>query len=336
MPAVLSTTSGVTVIYLSSTWPWSLHMSFLSLSIQRNMTFWNDLMATFAQLILLTSSAVVFKSYIGGASDVGGTYLSTTTSPYSQSHTTFQSLKTHDNGIDSYRQHHRNLANKSSRHNNNNNNNSSSSNSSSNNNNNYIINNDRLNDNQNISNNSSSNNIYIVNSEATATLPNGVVDSMSGKMFNLSSTYANSMTPVVSSMNETILIGTNNYGNLATTSSTNSASNVVNNLVDCNDFTEQKLLNIVICSISDVNSNIINGTSADNSTFNDTYKDISDDLIRFDNSSTFFNGTEVSGNNDTGNKATEFETTVYFIQVITTAVVLGIIILATVIGELSF
>jgi hypothetical protein len=120
-------------------------------------------------------------------------------------------------------------------------------------------------------------------------------------------------------------------GNLTTT---DSALN--SNLVDCNDFTEQKLLNIVICSISDVNSNIINGTSAENSTFNDTFKNISDDLIRFYNTNnSFFNGTEVSGNDTspTGFEAIDFESTVYFIQVITTAVVLGIIILATVIGE---
>ena len=105
-----------------------------------------------------------------------------------------------------------------------------------------------------------------------------------------------------------------------------------NNLVDCNDFTEQKLLNIVICSISDVNNNVINGSIADNSTFNDTaLRNISDDFGGFYNIS---DGSEITGNgNDTSHINVEFQTTLYFIQVITTAVVLGIIILATVIGE---
>ena len=312
MPAVLSTTSGgTTVIYLSSTWPWSLHTSLLSSSMQRNMTFWNDLIATFAQLILLTSSTVVFTSNIGTALDVGLNFLSTsTTSSYSQPYSTYQSLRTHDNGIDAYKQQ-QNTINQSSRQNSNDNN--------------------FVNDNQ---NNITNNNNYL-NSDSNQTVPNGVIDSISGKMLNLTSTVAKSVTPVSSTLNETILIGTSHYGNLTTTSS---STNALNNLVDCNDFTEQKLLNIVICSISDVNSNIINGTNADNSTFNnDTFKNISDGLIRYYNTNnSFFNGTEVSGNNDTGIKATEFETTIYFIQVITTAVVLGIIILATVIGEFKF
>lgn len=320
MPAVLSTPSGgTTVIYLSSTWPWSLHTSLLSPSMQRNMTFWNDLIATFAQLILLTSSTIVFTSNIGTALDVGLNFLSTsTTSSYSQPYSTYQSLRTHDNGIDGYKQQ-QNKINQSSKQNSNDKN--------------FVIS-DRLNDYQNNINNNNNN---YPNSDTTQTIPNGVIDSISGTMFNLTSAVSKSVTPVSSTLNETILIGTNHYGNLTTTSSSNSAaSSALNNLVDCNDFTEQKLLNIVICSISDVNSNIINGTNADNSTFNDTFKNISDDLIRFYNTNnSFFNGTEVSGNNDTGIKATEFETTIYFIQVITTAVVLGIIILATVIGEYS-
>jgi hypothetical protein len=143
------------------------------------------------------------------------------------------------------------------------------------------------------------------------------------KMLNISN--------VPSSMNETLLIGASHYNNFTTDS-------VLNNLVDCNDFTEQKLLNIVICSINDVNSNsIINGSNAaENSTFNDTLRNISDDLIRLYNfnNSYNYNGTEVAGNDSTSDiKATEFESTIYFIQVITTAVILGIIILATVIGE---
>lgn len=114
--------------------------------------------------------------------------------------------------------------------------------------------------------------------------------------------------------------------------------NVLSSLVDCSDFTEQKLLNIVICSIGDVNNNFINGTSAtENNAFNETFRNISDDLIRiYNNNSNFSNGSEyeVAGNGSiTGIKATQFESTIYFIQVVTTAVLLGIIILATVIGE---
>lgn len=143
------------------------------------------------------------------------------------------------------------------------------------------------------------------------------------KMLNMT----NVSSPLI--MNETLLIGARNLNNFTTDS-------VLNSLVDCNDFTEQKLLNIVICSISDVNSNLINGSIAvENSTFNETLRNISDDLISLYNSnnSYFFNDTEVSGNNTTGNTSSQFESTIYFIQVITTAVVLGIIILATVIGE---
>lgn len=133
------------------------------------------------------------------------------------------------------------------------------------------------------------------------------------------------------SINETLLIGASHYNNFSTDS-------VLNNLVDCNDFTEQKLLNIVICSMNDVNNNnnLINVSSAENSTFNDTLRNISDDLVRLYNFNNSYNGTEVAGNDSSSDlKATQFESTIYFIQVITTAVVLGIIILATVIGELS-
>lgn len=117
-----------------------------------------------------------------------------------------------------------------------------------------------------------------------------------------------------------------------------STDNVLSSLVDCSDFTEQKLLNIVICSIGDVNNNFINGTSAiENNAFNETFRNISDDLIRiYNNNSNFSNGSEyeVAGNGSiAGIKATQFESTIYFIQVVTTAVLLGIIILATVIGE---
>lgn len=143
------------------------------------------------------------------------------------------------------------------------------------------------------------------------------------KMLNLSGNPSTG-----SSMSETLMSGTSNF----------TTDSVLNSLVDCNDFTEQKLLNIVICSISDVNNNLINGSNnAENSTFNETLRNISDDLIRLYNfnNSYYYNETEVSGNDTEDNKTTQFESTIYFIQVITTAVVLGIIILATVIGELT-
>ena len=144
------------------------------------------------------------------------------------------------------------------------------------------------------------------------------------KMLNLSNVPPSSL-----SMNETLTNGTSHYNNFTTDS-------VLSSLVDCNDFTEQKLLNIVICSITDVNSNnLINGSNAvDNSTYNDTLRNVSDDLFRIYNFNNSYNGTEIAGNNSSsGFEASQFESTIYFIQVVTTAVVLGIIILATVIGE---
>lgn len=148
------------------------------------------------------------------------------------------------------------------------------------------------------------------------------------KMMNIT----NVPSPPPTSMNETLSIGAAaHYTNNFTTET------VLNGLVDCNDFTEQKLLNIVICSISDVNSNLINGSGAGwNSTFNDTLRNFSDDIKLYDfNNSYYYNETDMSwpGNNTSGNKASQFESTIYFIQVVTTAVILGIIILATVIGE---
>lgn len=144
-------------------------------------------------------------------------------------------------------------------------------------------------------------------------------------MLNLSK-----VSPPSISINETIANGTSEWHKNFTTDS------VLNSLVDCNDFTEQKLLNIVICSITDVNSNnLINGTNAvESSTYNDTLKNVSDDLFRIYNFNNSYNGTEVAGNDSTSDiRGSQFESTIYFIQVITTAVVLGIIILATVIGE---
>lgn len=151
----------------------------------------------------------------------------------------------------------------------------------------------------------------------------------SSMTLNDKKTLKMSHVPPASAMNETLLLGVSHFNNITT-------DGVLNSSVDCNDFTEQKLLNIVICSINDVNNNLVNGSSnLENSTFNETFRNISEELIRLYNfnNSYYYNGTEVTGNDTTGIKATQFESTIYFIQVVTTAVVLGIIILATVIGE---
>lgn len=257
MPAVLSTPAGATVIYLSSTWPWSLHAS------SNKMTFWSDLLSTLAQLMLLTSS-----TFIVGAEN--NFQISTSSSIAS-----YQSSHSHGNSSEVLK---------------------------------HSISQERVSD-----------------SSASGTMMT-TADTIGGdvvrKFFNFTSSPSSSSPSSLSMTFE----GALNHGanNLTVTDVS------VNNLVDCNDFTEQKLLNIVICSISDVNSNVINGTSAENSTFNDTtLRNISDDYSRFYNAS---DGSDITGNNTSDNE-NEFESTLYFIQVITTAVVLGIIILATVIGE---
>lgn len=91
-------------------------------------------------------------------------------------------------------------------------------------------------------------------------------------------------------INETLLLTANHYGNF-------SSDGIQNSLVECNDFTEQKLLNIVICSITDVNNNLINGSAMDSnsSSFNETFRNVSDDF-RIYNGNSYFNGTDVTGN----------------------------------------
>lgn len=268
--AVLSTPAGATVIYLSSTWPWSLHAS------SNKMTFWSDLLSTLAQLILLTSST--FISQVGAESNF-------------QPSTTFTSSSIAYSSIASYQS-------------------SPSSNG-----------------------NSSEALEHSINQEqqqrmsgSSATMMTTTADTIGGDVVRRIFNFTSSPPPLTfpSSLSTSFDHVVNN---LTMTDAS------ANNLVDCNDFSEQKLLNIVICSISDVNSNVINGTSAENSTFNDTaLRNISDEINRFYNGS---DGSEITGNN-TSHTNDEFESTLYFIQVITTAVVLGIIILATVIGESNF
>jgi hypothetical protein len=280
MPAVLSTPAGATVIYFSSTWPWSLHASPAS----DKMTFWSDLLSALAQLVLLTSTA-----FITAASDFNSqpsTAISATSSQSSS--TTFASLSSLPTIAYSSIASHHPLGNSNDalKH---------TINQAQ-----HIYGSDRLRDGVESSSSSSAR-------EISTTSEANVVR----KMFN-QDTIKNSTTPAPHH-EVTVDAGQNN-------------------LVDCNDFTEQKLLNIVICAISDVNSNvIINGSNADNSTFNDTLnRNISDEFNRFYNAS---DGSEITGNNSTTCTDFDYESTLYFIKVITTAVILGIIILATVIGE---
>jgi hypothetical protein len=269
MPAVLSTPAGATVIYLSSTWPWSLHAS------STKMTFWSDLLSTLAQLMLLTST-----TFVGAENNFQP---STPSSIAYSSIASYQSTHSHGNSSEALK---------------------------------HSINQAQQ---------------QRVSSTASATMMT-TADTIGGdvvrRIFNLTSS------PPLASPSSLPMSFEGGFGRGANNLTVTDAS--ASNLVDCNDFTEQKLLNIVICSISDVNSNVINGTSAENSTFNDTaLRNISDEYNRFFNAS---DGSDITGNNttDTNNEFESFESTLYFIQVITTAVVLGIIILATVIGEWIF
>lgn len=92
--------------------------------------------------------------------------------------------------------------------------------------------------------------------------------------------------------------------------------------VDCSDFTEQKLMSIVICSTSDYMNNVNNNSEIDPI-------NVTNILIDGLNSSQTF----VNPLNDTSLTETDIDSTLYLTQVIITAVILGIIILATVIGE---
>jgi len=327
MSPLLSTPAGSTVTYLSNTWPWSLH----ELS-SGDMTFWNDLLSALAQFSLFSSTTVVTPSTIP---DVGinfnSTALPSSTAAASPSmvttlysfQTTLQSFnssnKSHGNDTESIIQSINQTASQYES---------------------LSVNNKTSG-----GGGSGANDVVVAvddtsNTRRRSNASGSGVMQENNRMMNITtaasspmSTTATTMTSITttSSMNETLSIygTTNNTSNLT-------SDGVLNNLVDCNDFTEQKLLNIVICSIGDVN-NLINGSSTDNSTFNDTLiRNISDDTNFYNQS---YNGTEVSGNelNSTGHtESTLAETAIYFIQVITTAVVLGIIILATVIGKFNY
>lgn len=285
MPAVLSTPAGATVIFLSSTWPHSLHSS------SNKMTFWSDFLSALAQLMLLTSST--FLTTAAAAIEFNNNFQTSTTitvtsSPSPSSSSTSNSFSTIAYPSNASFQH----------------GNSHSS--------------DALKRTINHVQHRYSSDRMRDEDDDESGAGGGSVTSIAAlaitkeTMFNLTTTTT--IKPQQSPSPETSsFIGVSQYSNLTVTAAvvTDSALNNkhINNLVDCNDFTEQKLLNIVICAISDVNSNVINGTiSADNSTFgsgNDTLRNISDEFGRFYNAS---DGSDITGNNnDTLNHTIEFE-----------------------------
>lgn len=310
MPAVLSTPAGATVIFLSSTWPHSLHSS------SNKMTFWSDFLSALAQLMLLTSST--FLTTAAAAIEFNNNFQTSTTitvtsssSPSSSSSNSFSIAYPSNASFQHGNSHSSDALKRTINHVQ------------------HRYSSDRMRDED---DDESGGDGGGGTSIAALAITNET-------MFNLTTTTTikpqQSPSPEASSS----YIGASHYSNLTVTAAvvTDSAlsNKNINNLVDCNDFTEQKLLNIVICAISDVNSNVINGTiSADNSTFgsgNDTLRNISDEFGRFYNAS---DGSDITGNNnETLNHSIKFEPSLSFIQVITTAVVLGVIILATVIGE---
>lgn len=304
MSAVLSTPAGAA--YISSSWPWSTSKS-------RNMTFWNDLLATLAQFSLFSSST----------SSTTLPAIATTTTTLSSSTTTATTPTTGSTAST--------VAATITK---------------------TVI--------------SSTQPPPIITTAAiaitetlqtTTKLSATAIDDIFEKSFHEQiqrldpfpeSTFNDSWSDIPTSE---LLNGTESdikmFNIKANINETNNVTvdSVFNSLVDCSDFTEAKLLNLWNCTLNGVNSNVNNGVnnspnsndyfSLENSKFNDTIWNISDDIIRlyYHNSSHFNNGTDDTAGNTTGNKSSNFESTVYFIQVITTAVVLGIIILTTVIGE---
>lgn len=95
------------------------------------------------------------------------------------------------------------------------------------------------------------------------------------------------------------------------------------NDVDCSEFTEQKLMNIVICSTEYINNASSNLNQSD--VWNSSKITFGDE----------FNTTNIPNDTSTTIDEIEFESTAYLVQVVTTSVILGIIILATVIGKLT-
>lgn len=96
------------------------------------------------------------------------------------------------------------------------------------------------------------------------------------------------------------------------------------NDVDCSEFTEQKLMNIVICS-----TEYINNATSNNLTRSDAWN--SSQLLYADE----LNTTNIPNDTSMVEGEIDFDSTAYLVQVVTTSVILGIIILATVIGKLT-
>ena len=300
MSAVLSTPAGTA--YISSSWPWST-------STSRNMTFWNDLLATLAQFSLFSSSTSPTTLPVIATTTTTITTLSssTTTTTTTAASTVTASTTT----LSSTQQPP----------------------------------------------------IIFTAAAVTETLQSTTklsateIDDIFEKSFHEQiqrldlypdSTFNDSWSDIPTSE---LFNGTESdikmFNIKANINETNNVTvdSVFNSLVDCSDFTEAKLLNLWNCTLNGVNNNVNNGVnnspnsndyfSLENSKFNNTIWNISDDIIRlyYHNNSHFNNDTDDTAGNTTGNKSSNFESTVYFIQVITTAVVLGIIILTTVIGE---
>ena len=127
-----------------------------------------------------------------------------------------------------------------------------------------------------------------------------------------------------------------NYTLNVNETASNSSDSVFTGLVDCSDFSEAKLMNLWNCTLLQneaVNDSVKSAANSDYFYFETNQFNISDEIIKLYHFN-ITNDTALS-NNGTGNK-TNVESTIYFIQVLSTAIILGIIILATVIGEFKF
>lgn len=145
--------------------------------------------------------------------------------------------------------------------------------------------------------------------------------------------YNTSELPVVTE-NVTNAIKMMNYTLNESQIASNASDSVFTGLVDCSDFSEAKLMNLWNCTLLQneaVNESVhVNSASSDYFYLETNQLNISDEILKL----YYFNVTNDTelANNGTGNR-TNVDSTIYFIQVLSTAIILGIIILATVIGK---
>ena len=146
---------------------------------------------------------------------------------------------------------------------------------------------------------------------------------------------ASNASDLVDTENVTNVIKMMNYTLKESQVASNASDNVFTDLVDCSDFSEAKLMNLWNCTLlqNEAVNESVNSASSDYFYFETNQFNISDEIIKL----YYFNVTNDTelANNGTGNR-TNVESTLYFIQVLSTAIILGIIILATVIGEFNF